>query len=189
MSYLSVTQVIPKPKGLSKVHPDILDTASERGKKAHGALHTYCYSIKENDPIYIPVSPGTEPYFRSGKRWIDQYVFKILYVEIEVFHPLYQYVGHPDLIAILKGDTDPSVIDFKTPIQYQEKHWSAQLSAYKQAFLKDPNYPNEDFNLDKLLSVRLKNDGGYPLVNQVTNERLAFQGFLNALGSYRYFKG
>lgn len=184
MNYLSVTQVIPKPKGLAQVHPDVLDAACERGKKAHSALHTYLYSLKENKPLFIPVAPEIEPYFQSGKHWIDLYIKKIIFIEQEFIHPLYKYVGHPDLVAILKGDKLPCVADFKTPIQYQEKEWSAQLSAYKNAIKA-----SEKIEIGNLFSVRLKANGKRPLVNQVTEEKLAFQGFLNALGAHRYFRG
>ncbi len=188
MNYITVTTAIPKPEGLSKVHPDILDAASERGTKAHAAVNGYCYKLQKPDEIFWspPIDPEILPYFESGKQWIDKYIATILYIECEVFHPIYLYVGHPDLIAILKGDEFASVIDFKTPIQYQERHWSAQLTGYKEAAIKDPNI---DLNIiNKLLSVRLRSNGKMALVNQVKSEALAFNGFLNALGAHRYFK-
>jgi len=188
MKYITVTRAIPRPEGLDKVHPDVLDAASERGTKAHAAVNGYCFNIQNPDSIHWspPIEEEIQPYFESGKQWIDKYIDTILYIECEVFHPLYLYLGHPDLIAILKGDKDPSIIDFKTPIQYQERHWSAQLAGYKEAALKDPKI--EVYNIEKLLSVRIRANGKMALVNQVKNEAMALNGFLNALGSYRYFK-
>jgi len=143
--------------------------------------------MNPDEIFYIPnLTPDAEPYFESGKLWIDEYVDTILYIEAEFFHPIYQYVGHPDLVAVMKGDVKPAVIDFKTPLQYREREWSAQLAGYKYAINSDNKYTLEH-SVDRMLSVRLRASGKMPLVNEVNDGALAFQGFLNALGSYRYF--
>lgn len=183
--YIHVTQAIPTPKGLSRVDPEVLEMASERGKRVHAKLKTYALSI--SDPkyygIYIPpLDYEAEGYFISGKNWIDQYVDKIIFIEKRFVHPKYYYEGTPDLVAILKGHSNPSIIDFKTPIQYQEKEWSAQLSAYENMIQEC-----KGIKFDQLLSVRVREKGKKALVNQVKDKNNAFLAFLNGLSVCRYY--
>ena len=81
--YITVTRAIPKPEGLSKVHPDVLDHASERGKKAHAAVNGYCYSLQNPASMHWspPIDEEIIPYFESGKQWIDFYL-RILYCSL-----------------------------------------------------------------------------------------------------------
>lgn len=184
-SYLHVTQVIPTPKGFDKVPEGILDMAKERGIKVHGKLRSYILSkfFDEYAGIFLPeLDYECEGYFISGKNWIDSYVEKVVFVEKRFVHPIYKYEGTPDLGAFLKGHKKPSLVDFKTPIAYYEKEWSAQLSAYDNMI-----YHCEKIEFGQLLSVRVREKGKKALVNQVKQPNISFHGFLNALGCYRYF--
>jgi len=189
-NYLHVTQVIPMPEGLKKIKkmaPEVLEMASERGKRVHAKLKTYLLSIcqEKYKHIFIPeLDYEAEGYFQSGKDWIDRYVDKVLFVEKRFLHPVFLYEGTPDLVAILKGHIKASIADFKTPIQYDEKHWSVQLSAYEQAV-----YHSEKIEIDQLLSVRVREKGKRALVDQVKEPIRSFQVFLHDLSSYRYYKG
>ena len=183
--YIHVTQAIPTPKGLELVDPEVLEMATDRGKRVHAKLKTYAISISDPEyhGIYIPpLDYEAEGYFISGKNWIDQYVEKIIFVEKRFVHPIYFYEGTPDLGVILKGHVKPSLCDFKTPIQYNEKNWSAQLSAYE-----DMIHECEGIEFGQLLSVRVREKGKPALVNQVKDKKNAFLAFLNGLSVCRYY--
>jgi len=176
VSYPSVTQIIPSD--FSKVKPDVLEAAALRGKLAHNALRLYALGAYDPNPLPYDV----QPYFDSGRRWFDEYVDTVMWVEAEFVHPLYLYTGHPDLVAILRGNSLPSVIDYKTPEQYMERQWVAQLVSYTKMI-----EAQEKITLGPGVDVRLRGDGRPARANPVRDPETAWNGFLNALGAFNYF--
>ena len=173
----SVTQVIPS--NYDMIDPDVLDNASIRGIIFHHAMMNHA---KE---IWVSALPNeVQPYFDSGRRWFDKYVDKIIYIEKEFIHPVYKYVLHPDLVAVIRGNDLPSVIDYKTPATYFERQWGAQLSAYFFGI-----QASENIELDGAMSMMVRKDGSDAVARHVKNLHEAFNGFLMAYGSYKYFNG
>lgn len=100
--------------------------AAEFGTQFHDLLHRY----NVGEPVYPEVQ--FEPWFEAYVNWKDQNIEEIVAAEQVAFHPELQYAGTADLIAVLKGDDLPSVIDFKTS-NFLGGDWGLQLIAYKRA--------------------------------------------------------
>jgi hypothetical protein len=64
--------------------------------------------------------------------WIHRYVEKIIQVEFTTYCEEPRYGGTLDLMAVLRGDEHPSIIDVKTS-KHTSSDWPLQLSAYKRS--------------------------------------------------------
>jgi hypothetical protein len=173
----SVTEVLGVFTDFSRIRPDVLAHAAERGTIVHQA----CAAIAEG-LWSLGVPPDCAGYVKSFERWFDMVVDTVHMVEAELTHSLYGYMGHLDLCVTLRGEEDPRVIDLKTPVT-EGATWKAQISAYEALVIE-----NTDLQCRRSGSLRLKADGGFPKFNQNDGDIGAFNAFLNALSAYRYFK-
>ncbi len=172
---IRVTTVLSPWADFSKIDPDVLAEAAARGTRAHTAFSNYALGRF----VYVP--DDCHGYLESYKRWHDEYIDQVLAVEVELICSVYGFYGHADLIAVIKGDADPTVIDWKTPIATQPL-WKSQLAAYFH--LAKPKY-----NPKRVASLRLKRDGSRALFDEYTSQAEDFAGFLAALSAYKFFKG
>lgn len=158
------------------IDPGVLQRAAARGTEVHHACK--CHALGTWCP---PLPDDCIKYFASFQKWFDQYVDHVLFTEHEVKSKLFSYIGHIDLVIVLRGHSLPSVWDLKTPTQ---KHvtWRAQISAYRQAL-----HESEEIETEAGYSLRLRADGGAAIADQYTTSAEDFAGFLNALNAYRYF--
>ena len=69
--------------------------------------------------------------------WAGEYIKKILYVELIVWSNKWRCAGKIDLVAIMKGDRSPSILDKKTGSLYDEI--GIQLHAYKLLYNENHN--------------------------------------------------
>jgi hypothetical protein len=173
----SVTEVLGVFSDFTRIRPDVLAHAAERGTIVHEA----CAAIA-SDLWSLGVPPDCAGYVKSFERWFDL-VKEVHLVEAELAHPVYGYMGHLDLCVTLKGDETPRVIDLKTPVT-KGATWEAQVAAYEG--LVAANKP--DIQPQRSGSLRLKPDGSFPIFTQNEPNPRAMQAFLNALAAYRYFK-
>jgi len=172
MSVFSVTRVLGKYSDFSAVSPDVLENAAERGKR----VHAVCAAYAKGMPILI-VEPSDEGYFESFKRWFDQYVDAVHFVETEFRHPL-GFVGHPDLGCRFNGQN--VVVDLKTP-RTVSRLWEAQIAAYCAA--AGHHFGGEWAGL----ALRLDPDGGPAKATVYKNLSNAFAAFVSALNAHRFF--
>lgn len=172
----SVTQILGLFQDFSRVPPDRLREAQERGT----AVHAICAARLQG--LWVPSIPDhLQGYIESFEQWVP-FVEQIFMVEQRLHHPL-GYTGQMDLLACIRGDRSPAVIDFKTPLT-SNPIWRAQLSAYYRLVADTTEYKPS-----RTLSVRLKKDGKPPAIDAYDFNPRDFAAFIQALNAYKYFKG
>jgi hypothetical protein len=177
MNLPRVTSVINPPSGFEEIPPDVLAAAAERGTAIHDACAAYALGL------YSPVPEELQGYFKSFKEWFDSYVVDVLAVEAELIHPAFNYVGHADLIARVKGYSEVpvvAVIDIKTPL-LGKLEYNMQVSAYVQAAAA------YGATVGGYLQVR--RDGGLPKMTWAEDQTRAFNAFLGGLSMANYKRG
>jgi hypothetical protein len=92
------------------------------------------------------------------------------------------YAGTFDLLAVLKGDTIPSVIDLKTSKDFWPT-MALQLAAYREALLEEGKKVSRRLvvRIDKLETEKLE-------IKEYTQHARDFNAFLAALSLFRYFE-
>lgn len=151
---------------------------SERGQIVHAALSTHLLGVWS-----APIKTDYQGYVDSGKRWIDLMVEKVILVEERMIDKELGYCGQPDLIAILRGDTDICLCDWKTSVA---KHisWRPQIASYRNLAVED-----KEIITNRGISIRLNKDGKKPLVDEYRGFQNDFNIFKSALTTYKFFKG
>lgn len=175
MTYPSVTQVLSVYQDFSMVPEHILTMASERGSR----VHAICASLAQKLFVsHRQITPDIEGYIQSFNQWFE-YVDEVVLVEQELIDPTLGFIGHPDLVVKMKGDQPLTLVDLKTP-KIIGKTWRAQLAAYWHL--------TTSIFIKRCGSLRLKQDGGFPIFDEYTDTRHAdFAAFLSALNAWRYF--
>lgn len=174
----SVTTILAPWSDFSGIRPEVLQAAAERGSKVHRA----CAAIASG--LWAPQMPDeVSGYIESFKSWFHTAVEEVISVEPSFSHPLYGYMGHPDMLARLKGDTGLTLVDYKTPLA-QAKSWRLQLAAYAE--LAEANGQN----IQRVIALRLRKTGTLPVVDEYTGTLASnLATFLACLQAWRYFKG
>lgn len=154
----------------------ILTMASERGSR----VHAICASLAQKLFVsHRQITPDIEDYIQSFNQWFE-YVDEVILVEQELVDPNLGFIGHPDLIVKMKGNQHLTLIDLKTP-KIIGKTWRSQIAAYWHLV-------ELEFKIDRGGSLRLKDNGGFPIFDEYTYSRNAdFAAFLSALNAWRYF--
>ena len=175
---IRVTEALKPFADFSMIHPDVLDYASERGTAIHHACSLHARGALVLQYCWPPDYVG---YFVSFKSWFDKYVKEVVATEIELKDYIYGYVGHPDLLCIIIGDTKVTLVDLKTPLA-EYPTWRPQCAAYRYLAIKK-------YDIGRVGSLRLKPDGGRAIFTEYTDEKADFAAFLNALMIAKYFQG
>jgi hypothetical protein len=162
---------------MDQVRPDILELACQRGT----AVHTPCLAIAQGAFALAP-DPSLKGYVDSFRMWFKAFVTEVLEVEPHWVHPAFQFVGHPDLVLMLKHEKKPSIVDLKTSSS-SGKTWALQLSAYKE-LARQNGY--ED--VKRIFSLRLRPHGQMPLADEYLYSDRDFAAFVSALTVFRYLK-
>ena len=124
---------------------------------------------------------GRQGIFKSFLGWADRAVTEFMAIETELVNAKLGYMGHPDAIVRMWGDSRLTVIDYKTPMA-ATKTWLPQIAAYAH-LAREGGY-----DIQRGLAVRLRKKGTGPILTQVDIDGEPWAAFLNALGAYRYFK-
>ena len=174
----SVTTILAPWSDFDRVPADVLAAAAERGRIVHRVCSAHATGLWAP-----PVPIEYAGYIESFKRWLHSSVERVILAEAAFSHPVYGYSGHPDLIVQMKGDKGFTLVDEKTPVA-KSKAWRLQLAGYKE--LSDVNgYP-----IERVMSLRLREDGSAPLANEYTGTLVAdFATFLSCLQAWKFFKG
>lgn len=183
--YPSVTTVLGLYSDFSMINPTVLETASLRGTEVHNIC---LMGIAKGN--WVPEIPSDcAGYVLSFQNWFEQNVKEVLLVEEELIDNVHGFMGHPDLVVVLRDDSR-LLADLKTPIS-KIKIWSAQLAAYKylakEGRLADGT--TAGFSVDRVGSLRLRPNGSPPIFDEYTDSALDFVAFLSALSAFRYFTG
>lgn len=133
----------------------------------------------------LPHPEEYKGFIESGIFWIEDNISEILLVENDdtrMVDTVNRYSGQPDLLATLKINPLPGVVDWKTSAAIGAT-WPGQISAYCN-LVKINGFPDVCWGA----SVRLRKDGRIALSNFVNNLNLELQYFLNANAAYRRYK-
>lgn len=174
-NYPSVTQVL-RPY----INTDwFKDEDRIRGQKVHAACLCDLQGL-----WYPPLKPEYQGYFNSWKRWADQWIDQVIFVETRLYDHDWKVCGKPDLIAKLKTDRFWVLIDLKTS-QAEHKSWRLQLAAYRHLAQKD-----KGISTKRAIAVRLKSNGSDCLINEYPYDyKPHLNIFLGALNLHYYFNG
>lgn len=106
---VSVTTVLQPFMDFSKVPPEMLAAAADRGSE----VHSICASIAKNLWV-IEVPESCVGYVESFVGWFDSMVEEVILAEERLYDHDLGFHGMPDLIVRLRGDKDLSLVDLKT---------------------------------------------------------------------------
>lgn len=172
--YYRVTEVLEAYNGLGDIDPKILANAADRGDRVHNFCELYA-----KDMLFQEVDFDCMTYVESFIEWFDSTVEEVISVEERFFSEDLKITGQVDLLAVLKGDTKPTVIDFKTPASVS-KTWNLQLAAYWHLV-------NQKHDIDRCIALQLPKKGGAAKaveINDLYNHWNIYKGILDG---YRYF--
>ena len=178
MRYLpTVTECIAPWLDFSKIRPDVLQAAADRGTEAHRV----CLDLYAKGLPVIGIGAEVEGYFQSFRLWFDSTVDEVILCEERLFDEATGYCGQIDLLAHTKQN-ETVMVDLKTPLSLS-RSWSVQLASYLN-LLKKNNY-----TANRIGSLRLNRDGKTPRMDfyEGSADR-DFSIFLSALNCFRYFK-
>lgn len=123
------------------------DESRDRGSAVHGACACHLLGL-----WYLPLKKRWQPYFDSFKKWADLAIDKIVLVEERLEDINLGFVGKPDLICVIRGDTCNSLPDIKTSQAYFQI-WRLQTAAYRHLAKVA-----KGIHTHRAFSVRTKND-------------------------------
>lgn len=151
----------------------------DRGDAVHASMAAHCLGVWSP-----PLPIEWQPYFDSGRRWVDECVDRVVLAEERLVNRVKTFCGKPDLVAVIKGNDLPTLIDWKTSQTYYE-WWRLQNASYR--------YLLEDSKQIKTMAgmcVRLKKNGSGILLGKghYPGEYLSdFAIFHGGLNMYRFF--
>lgn len=171
----SVTQILSPFADFSGIPPAVLAAAADRGTR----VHRYCAALARD--LWTPqIDPDCVGYVHSFKDWYERAVEEAVLVEGELIHQGHGFKGHPDLIGRIRGDGALTLVDYKTPAG-KNPMWRAQLAGY--SILAE----GAGYEVKRAMSVRLRPDGGRPIVDEYLLEAGDVKAFLAALTAWRFF--
>lgn len=171
----SVTQVLGVYADFSKIRPDVLAHAATRGSE----VHRICGAIALG--AWVPSIPDEcAGYVESFRAWLP-YVTKFVVIEQRMRDETAGYHGQPDIICTMRGSDALVLCDLKTPAA-KNSLWRVQLAAY-WALSRTNGYA-----VERTFSLRLRRDGGFPILNEYQRQDRDYAVFLAALTAYRNLK-
>jgi hypothetical protein len=179
VSLVSVTEVLKPYEDFSRINPDVLEAAGDRGTLIHSLLARHALGLWIG-PDEVPAE--LRGYYDSGRRWLDAYVDTVHAAEQELRDEDRGYQGHPDLICHLKKDPDYSLWDYKSG-QVVLPTWETQIGGYYGLAIKN------DFQIKRAGCLRLHPRGFLPKMDDFTPRLIylwrVFQGCLTV---HKFFK-
>lgn len=179
--YLRVTECLKPYTPFDKLDPDSVYAmnvrwAADRGRRVHNYCEAYAQGLFVED-----IDPDCKNYVEAFKYWFDDMVTEVIFTEQRINHAGYRLSGAIDLVAILKGDDTPSIIDIKTPKNISPT-WALQTGAYR-ILLREEVGIEADRRLCLILP-KYEERGAQTIEyrDHDCDERL----FINALEIYRY---
>lgn len=146
----SVSEIIKPVSGAfySGISKEVLEHAADRGTAIHNAIETWIEF--QMDTI---VDDSHRGYFNAFLKWWDEKKPEPLATECRIYHKILRYAGTADLIAKIDGEI--VITDYKNSASVNEKSYSLQLEAYRQAF------KSHGIEIEKKLILHLKPDGSW----------------------------
>lgn len=154
-----------------------LETHTELGS----AVHEYIGAHVNQCP-WMPTMPDDiAGYVASAKKFVEKYVENIFFAEKRLTDYDLRYCGQVDLVFAGK-DKKIWLVDWKKSVAKQN-WWPLQLAGYSLLARK------EKITADNVCSVRLRSNGGLPLVD-FYNDRIDYYDniFIGILNAYNFFE-
>ena len=174
--YYRVTEVLSKFSGLDKIDLSVLANEAERGTRCHN----FCELYAKNE-LFVEIDLDCKPYVDSFIEWFDLTVERVEFLEKRLFCDDLRITGQMDMLAYLKGDEKPSLIDIKTP-QTESKTWPLQLAAYRH--LMDAN--SIDYKNSFVLQLN-KSGSSAKIFDYTSRSEKDLELFKNLLSVHQYF--
>jgi hypothetical protein len=124
--YPRVTEVLSVVARFQGIPPEIIARAAAVGTEVHK------YGLAYARGYYLEPPENVAAYVARFREWVDFAVEEVFEVETEVRSTAFRYVGHVDLVARLRGDTMPAILDLKR-VAVVDPIVGLQLAAYHQA--------------------------------------------------------
>ncbi|HNR12874.1 MAG TPA: hypothetical protein PKM59_06130 [Thermodesulfobacteriota bacterium] len=150
------------------VPDETLKDAQQRGTLVHSLCAAYARSRTFHETSDKDIRGG-QGYFLSFKRWFDDYVAEVVSVETS-YTNIVGIIGHPDLVAVIRGDQAPSIIDLKTAAAH-DKIWRLQMAGYKH-IVRNHAISNGATPPERIFSLRLDPNGGPAKLREYTDTYL-----------------
>jgi hypothetical protein len=102
--------------------------AAELGSRVHAACEAI--ALAASTGVAPPcLDADLLPFAETYAEWLEREVQEVVAIEVTTYSKLHRYAGTADLVAILKGDEYPSLIDLKTSNSLPHIY-RAQTAAY-----------------------------------------------------------
>lgn len=160
----------------------VLHEAGDIGTDVHKACEAINNGLTLGEAFGLVNTAATGVMVEAYFHWFINNIRDVIMSEQIVYNTTYRYAGRLDLLALVKGDKLPSIIDVKTGNSFPET--PLQLAAYQK--------PIEESGIKtgRRLVVHLnkKEPGKLRVVEYAASEAdKDFRTFLYALELYRYF--
>jgi hypothetical protein len=172
--YPSVTEILEAcglAPDLSMVKPDVLAWASARGTALHRAIELHTKGTLDVDSLHPEIVGALSGYLK----FVEDSGHEAVASELELIHPTWGFMGHPDRVGTLAKLEELCLIDWKMTASFSTNYVRHQLAGYKLLW----NAVNPDRPVRKVFGLHLKKDGRYNL-HDVTDAE-AEQAFLAAV--------
>lgn len=123
-----------------------------RGQALHKAIQLDLAETLDETSIHPDIAPG----FAAWRAFRQQVPLRLISSECELSDPVWQFTGHPDLIALVEADGLTTLFDYKyteSPDLFWARH---QLAAYRH--LWDTNNPMAP--ITRMAVLQLTPNGG-----------------------------
>lgn len=110
---------------------EVMEEASAKGKD----LHRGCQLILQEGLDWEALPSEYLAPLQQFEKWQEEFRPEVLFTEVPVFHPKYQYAGTVDIIAVIDGILH--IIDIKTGASSSV---GPQTAAYEKAWLAQEKY-------------------------------------------------
>lgn len=175
--YLRVTEVLSPFSTLGGIDAVTLANAANRGTRVHAYCESHALNLFVED-----VDDDCKNYVDVFKIWFKEMIQEVVYTEVRCNSSFYRVSGAFDMIAILKGDTEPTLIDIKTPSS-PSLSWQLQTAAY-QLLAKEVL----DVDVKRRICLMLPKHNSIAKIVEYEKHQQDHKLFINALELYRFFK-
>jgi len=168
-----VTSILAPLMNLSRIAPDVLETARQKGQAIHRTIELYC----KDDLDESALPDWLQPVLDKWKRFVAEADFRLIESEFRVYHPTFRYAGTLDLFGKVNGS--PAFIDIKRSFLAGDVT-GLQLAAYHEAYCAQEKVGKSA----KRFALRLSETGPYRL--QEFTDRNDFSIFMALLAVKRW---
>ena len=177
--YTRVTQPLQLFNEFSNIDPIVLSRACDRGTK----VHKYCEMHVLGEYFPEP-SDSLIGYLNSFRRWYDLMVVELISSEGRFYDEIVKVTGAIDIVAILQGDTVPTIIDIKTSA-VEAKTWCLQTAMYRHLY---NGQGGVKLKAERRIALRVDKGGGMAKVYEYTDYERDIKLYMGILNAWRFFK-